>query len=145
MKTILRLIFLLITLITFSCKSYALDSVPYVMSGEFVMEEGTSDYSICGVDLYLLNKSEKDIKRINVVFFLFDEDGEPAVECCNKISAVLEEEIFAGEDRSFCMSLDSFMNSVPEELLIVDYLYLAKIEYEDGTVWEDPYGLVAFK
>ena len=37
------------------------------------------------------------------------------------------------------------MNSVPEDYLIIDYLYLSKIEYEDGTVWEDPYGLIAFK
>ena len=88
---------------------------------------------------------EDQIKRINLVFYLFDKDGEPASECSNKISAVIEKEFFAGEGDSFCMSLDTFITFVPEDFLIIDYLYLAKIEYEDGTVWEDPYGLIAFK
>ena len=85
------------------------------------------------------------MKKINLVFFLFDQDGEPAYECRSKISLEIERKISAGEKSTFCISLDNFMNSVPSELLMVDYLYLAKIEYEDGTCWEDPYGLIAFK
>ena len=139
-------VFLLcVVFVLVSCTSYSRDIVPYVMSGEFVMEEGASDYSICGVKFYLFNKSERDIKRINLVFYLFDKDGEPASECSNKISVVIEKEFFAGEGDSFCMSLDTFITSVPEDFLIIDYLYLAKIEYEDGSIWEDPYGLIAFK
>jgi len=128
-----------------ACKTYSLDSIPYVMTGEFVMEENAADYSICGVDIFLLNKSEKAIKNINLVFFLFDQDGEPAYECRNKISLEIERKISAGEKASFCVSLDNYMNSIPSNLLLVDYLYLAKIEYEDGSCWEDPYGLTAFK
>ena len=145
MNKIKHIVLMCLTCLLISCSCYSLDSVPYVMTGEFVMEEGAADYSICGVDLYLFNKSDKDIKRIYLVFFLFDKDGEPAMECSNKIYAVIEKEVFAGETENFCMSLDSFMNSVPEDYLIIDYLYLSKIEYEDGTVWEDPYGLIAFK
>lgn len=127
------------------CKTYSLEKIPYVMTGDFVMEESSADYSICGVDFFLLNKSEKEIKNLTIVFFLFDKDGEPAFECRSKISAQIEKDISAGEDCSFCMSLDNFMNSIPSEYLIVDYLYLSKIEYQDGSVWEDPYGLVAFR
>ncbi len=138
--------FLIIVLFLISgCKTYSLDSVPYVMTGEFVMEENAAEYSICGVDVFLINKSEKAMKKINLVFFLFDQDGEPAYECRSKISLEIERKISAGEKSTFCISLDNFMNSVPSELLMVDYLYLAKIEYEDGTCWEDPYGLIAFK
>ncbi len=145
MNKINRIVLMCLTCLLISCSCYGPDSVPYVMTGEFVMEEGAADYSICGVDLYLFNKSDKAIKRIYLVFFLFDKDGEPATECSNKIYAVIEKEVFAGETETFCMSLDSFMNSVPEDYLIIDYLYLSIIEYEDGTVWEDPYGLIAFK
>ena len=35
--------------------------------------------------------------------------------------------------------------AVTQDPLLVDYLYVSKIEYEDGSRWEDPYGLVAFK
>ena len=109
------------------------------------MEDGSADYSICGVNFYLLNQHEKNISKINIVFFLFDQDGEPACECRSKISVEIKLDIEAGESAVFCMSLDQFMNSVPEYPLLVDYLYLAKIEYEDGSVWEDPYGLTAFR
>lgn len=140
-KILITILFFILT----GCKTYSIDSVPYVVSGDFVMEENSADYSICGVDFLLLNKSEKEIKKINIVFFLFDKDGEPAFECRNKISAEIEICISGGETGLFCMSLDSFMNSIPEYLLQVDYLYLSKIEYEDGSIWEDPYGLIAFK
>ena len=76
-KILMTILFFILT----GCKTYSIDSVPYVMSGDFVMEENSADYSICGVDFLLLNKSEKEIKKINIVFFLFDKDGEPAFEC----------------------------------------------------------------
>ena len=138
---------LLMTVISFliNCKTYSLDSVPYVITGDFVMEENSSDYSICGIDFFLMNKTEKEIRSFNVVLYLFDQDGEPAYECNSKISADIEKSISSGDSASFCMSLDKFMNSIPSDSLIVDYLYLAKIEYQDGSIWEDPYGMVAFK
>ena len=146
-RKIYRILLFMMFLILFGtgCKTYSLEKIPYVMTGDFVMEESSADYSICGVDFFLLNKSEKEIKNLTIVFFLFDKDGEPAFECRSKISAQIEKNISAGEDCSFCMSLDNFMNSIPSEYLIVDYLYLSKIEYQDGSVWEDPYGLVAFR
>ncbi len=138
---------LLMTVISFftNCKTYSLDSVPYVITGDFVMEEKSSDYSICGIDFFLMNKTEKEIRSFNVVLYLFDQDGEPAYECSSKISADIEKSISSGDSASFCMSLDKFMNSIPADSLIVDYLYLSKIEYQDGSVWEDPYGMVVFK
>ncbi len=144
MKKLLILLSLMAALF-FSCKTYSFESIPYVMSGDFVMEDNSPDYSICGVDFFLLNKSEKDIKGMNIVFFLFDKDGEPAFECQNKISVSIEKSVDAGQTSSFCISLDKFLSSVPSDYLIVDYLYLSKIEYEDGTFWEDPYGLIAFR
>ena len=84
-------------------------------------------------------------KKINIVFYLFDQDGEPANECRSNISIEFELSIMPQEESRFCLSLDSFMNAIPETPLFIDYLYLAKIEYEDGSVWEDPFGLMAFK
>ncbi len=145
MKNFARVFIFVCTILLISCKAYSQDTVPYVISGEFVMNEDSEDYSICGVDFYLLNKSEKEIKTINIIFFLFDQDGEPASECRNKISVEVEKCLIGGESCSFCLSLDSFMNTVPASPLLIDYLYLGKIEYLDGSLWEDPFGLVAFK
>lgn len=127
------------------CKSYSIEPAPYIASGEFVMEEESTDYSICGVNVVVLNKSDKNICGMNLVFFLFDKDGEPAEECRNMLSFEIEKKIEGREQSSFCLNLDKYVNAVPEEKLQVDYLYLSKIIYEDGFVWEDPFGLVAFR
>ncbi len=140
-----RLFMVFVFLIFAGCKTWSFDTVPYVISGDFVMEENALDYSICGIDIYLVNKSEKEIKNISIVFFLFDKDGEPAYECRSKIAVEVDKDIAAQESSTFCISLDKFMNAIPQDLLLVDYLYVSKIEYEDGSRWEDPYGLVAFK
>lgn len=145
MKNAARIFLFILSMSVIGCKAFSQEMVPYVLSGEFVMEENSTDYSICGVDFYLLNKSEKEIKTINIIFFLFDQDGEPASECRSKVLVEVEKSLAGGESCSFCLSLDSFMNSVPSSPLMVDYLYLGKIVYEDGTEWNDPYGLVVFK
>ena len=148
MKKWLRFIAFAFAFFAAGCKGYSkdtFDSIPYLADGEFVMEEGAEDYSICGVNLFIFNKSEKNISSINTVFFLFDKDGEPASECRSKLSFEAEKTISAGEQVSFCISLDRYMNTIPSESLFVDYLYLAKIVYDDGSVWEDPLGLAAFK
>ena len=146
-KGLFRLTLFILVFFMAGCEGYSkdfFDSIPYLVDGEFVMEEGASDYSVCGVNLFVLNKSEKNIRAINIVFFLFDKDGEPASECRSKLSFELEKTITAGEEISFCISLDQYMNTIPSDELFVDYLYLAKITYEDGSVWDDPLGLAAF-
>ena len=92
---------------------------PYLVSGKFVMEEDSSDYD-------------------------FDSDGEPAQECWNQLSFDIEKIIDAEDSFEICLSLDSYMASVPQSQLRIDYLFVSKICYDDGSVWEDPYGLAAF-
>lgn len=144
-----RKVFILFTLLFclgFSaCSFMPLNSVPYMVTGDFVMEEACEEYSVCGIELLFFNQSDKRVKNFSIVFFLFDKDGEPARECSNRISFDIEKTVEARDSFSKCLSLDKYMKFFPEELLWVDYLYVSRIDYEDGTFWEDPYGLVAFK
>ena len=119
-------------------------SNPYLVSGNFVMEEDSSDYEICGAELKFYNRSEKKVTEFEVVFYLFDSDGEPAQECWNQLSFDIEKIIDAEDSFEICLSLDSYMASVPQSQLRIDYLFVSKICYDDGSVWEDPYGLAAF-
>lgn len=143
-KIIFRSIILFLSFFIISCKAYSKEIVPYIIDAKFSMEENSEDYSICGVNIFLLNKSEKNIKKINLVFFLFDKDGEPAEGCQNKLEFVVEKNLPASQSCSFCISLDKYLNTIPSEMLFVDYLFLSRIEYEDESVWEDPLGLIAF-
>ena len=117
---------------------------PYLVSGKFVMAEDSSDYEICGAELKFYNRSEKKVTEFEVVFYLFDSDGEPAQECWNQLSFDIEKIIDAEDSFEICLSLDSYMASVPQSQLRIDYLFVSKICYDDGSVWEDPYGLAAF-
>ena len=84
------------------------------------------------------------IKEFELVFFLFDSDGEPAYECPGRISFSIEKEIDPDEVFNICLSLDSYMIFVPQSLLEIDYLYVSKIVYANGSVWEAPFGFSAF-
>ena len=117
---------------------------PYLVSGKFVMEEDSSDYEICGAELKFYNRSEKKVTEFEVVFYLFDSDGEPASGCQNRLDFIIEKEVEPGGEFQNCLSLDSYMAVMPQSLLEIDYLYVSRILYTDGSVWEDPYGLVAF-
>ncbi len=128
-----------------ACKNFSIESLPYLAAGEFVMEADSENYSVCGLNFQFYNQSVKQVKEISVAFFLFDKDGEPARECSNRINLEIESRIEAGDSLKKCISLDRFMNQFPEETLYVDYLYVSRIEYEDGSLWEDPFGLTAFK
>ncbi|MBP5519674.1 MAG: hypothetical protein J6X84_03740 [Treponema sp.] len=136
------IVFFMAFLICFTAFSF--ENIPYQLNAQFVIDENSTDYQNCGVNIDFCNSSEKSVKNFEVVFYLFDRDGEPAVEYWDEISFIIENEVGLGELFSTCLSLDSYINEVPEYLLMVDYLFIRKIEYVDGSVWEDPYGLLAF-
>lgn len=126
------------------CSAFSLERSPYTIEADFVMDEETPLYKICGVDLSFYNLAAETVKEFEVVFYLFDSDGEPAYECPNRLAFSIEKEIGPDEDFSICLSLDSYMSFVPQYLLEIDYLYVSRITYADGSVWVDPYGFAAF-
>ena len=144
-KICLFFVFSLMYLFFSACSGIAMEPLPYIISGQFEMEENSVDYEVCGLNLFVYNKLEKEIKEMTVDFYLFDRYGEPAMECQNRISLIIEKEIGGNESAQLCIRLDNYMISIPSELLEVDYLFLSKIVYEDGSEWNDPVGLAAFR
>lgn len=145
MKTKFLKILCCFMLLVFSgCSAFSLERSPYTINADFVMDEESSVYKICGVELSFSNLATETVKEFEVVFFLFDSDGEPAYECPNRLAFSIEREIGSNEDFSVCLSLDSYMTFVPQSLLEIDYLYVSRITYTDGSIWVDPYGFSAF-
>ena len=129
----------------FGCSAFSSEKIPYIIFADFVMDENSSDYEICGVELAFYNKELKAVKEFTVDFFLFDKDGEPAFECSGRLSFDVIDDVESGENYNCCLSLDRYMRVIPEEALMVDYLFVSKIVYEDGSIWEDKFGLYAFR
>lgn len=126
-----------------SCQLLAKDSVPYLIDGKMVIEEST-EYQIAGFDFYLLNKSEKQISSFTVVFYLFDEDGNPPDYVKNSIVLTVKADVDSHDYLESCISLDKFFSSIPESPYTIDYLYISKIKYSDDSEWNDPFGLQVF-
>lgn len=137
-------LFMLICFLFSSCTLYGNNKLPYLIDGEMSIEE-SSNYNYGGVNLSLYNKSDSDITGFTVVFFLFDQDGNVPSVGRNNVVLNIDIEVAAGEKIEFCISLDNYLNEIPENLYVVDYLYLSKIQYADGSLWTDPFGISAFK
>lgn len=119
-----------------------LEKIPYQIKGEFVMEE-SEIYENAGFYFSFYNQSEKNIKEFTVVFYLFDEEGEPPSGARSNIVLSIETTVEGHEKLEDCISLDKYVYVVPEIPFTVDYLYVSKIMYEDGTEWTDPLGFYA--
>ena len=138
--------FLWICLVLFMtcCSLCAKEKTPYVGKGEFVLASESSDFEIAGVNLYFFNKSEKAVVGFTVVFYLFDEDGEPVSTGRSNIALAVQKVIEPMAAFEETISLDKYFVTVPESEYSVDFFYVSKIVYEDGTTWKDPLGMMSY-
>jgi len=114
---------------------------PYCIDGYVSLSSEAGEFKYAGMNITFYNKTDKNIKLITFTFFLYDEDGNPPFSGNNCITVDCMQEVKARETVDFCIGLDEYIAAVPEEPYQTDYLYAGRIEYEDGTVWDDPYGL----
>lgn len=136
-----------ILLLLFCARLYSVspkNPVPYAISGEIEMDEDASEYEIAGFKMEFRNLSDKNVVELTVNFYMFDEEGEPVSVGRSNVSLIVRAEIPAYETEERRISLDSYFYTVPDGLYTIDYLYVSKILYDDGSVWSDPYGLLYF-
>ena len=125
------------------CELFAKENLPYLIDAEMVIDD-SSEYEIAGLNFDFYNRDKRNVKSFTMVFYLFDDEGNPVSLGKNNIVLTVETSVNGGERVQGCLSLDSFLYEFPEERYQVDYLYLSRIEYEDDSVWSDPFGLLAF-
>jgi hypothetical protein len=123
--------------------SYSQDKQPYYMQGEVSIFSDTGDFKYAGVNITFCNNTEKDIKKIVLILFLSDFDDSSTFSGNNRIVSEYSKSIDALSTVGYCISLDDYSTAVPDTPYQIDCLYAARIEYEDGSVWEDPYGIYA--
>ncbi|MBR2106878.1 MAG: hypothetical protein IJ937_06400, partial [Treponema sp.] len=105
-----------------------------------ILTDDSEIYEYMGLELKVQNKSDVKIKGITIVFFLFDEDGEPTSNIKNNIVLNIGCDIPANGTLEDCISLDKYVYVFEDMLYSIDYLYISKIFYADGTTWNDPFG-----
>lgn len=122
---------------------YANAKTPYFIDGKINSQADNSE--ICSVDLNFYNKSEKKVIEYTVVFFLFDSNGEVYANTKNNFVFTVKNEILPNENFECSISLDDFFyEDCCDDLYSLDYLYVSQIKYDDGSAWQDKFGLSAF-
>jgi len=117
---------------------------PYLVQGNFIMDDSIyDDFSV--FEYAFENNSEKTVTAFCLVFYLFDSDGNPAVNGNPCITRLVKKEIGPGEILKSFFSLDEYLAVVPEEELQVEYLYVSRIEYSDGSEWKDRFGVLSLQ
>ena len=116
---------------------------PYAVSGTLENGTGKDAYRYAGMELRIFNRSDKAVLSCTVVFYVYDENGESPFTGTNSITADCCQYIDPQKEACVSVSLDGFLSETPAEPYQYDYLYISRIVYEDGSVWEDPYGVYA--
>ena len=117
-------------------------SLPYALSARMVTD-ASSVYEVAGIDFSFLNREKKAVKSFTMIFFMYDEDGNPPGIGNNGIKLEILVDIAAGECEEDLISIDQFLYEIPDIPYQLDYLYVSRILYEDGSEWRDPFGMYA--
>jgi hypothetical protein len=131
-KTVFLFIYFLIFVSGSSLQ--ARDICPYCINGYVSLVPESGEFKYAGMYITFYNRTDKNINLITFTFFLYDKDGNPPFFENNCITVDYVQEVRARDTLDFCIGLDEYVASVPDEPYQIDYLYAAKIEYEDGTV-----------
>lgn len=93
----------------------------------------------CSLEFDFTNLSEKEIKSFSLVLNVFDGDGCP-VFATSQVSFPFEKSVLPGEEVSGMLEFKEDVVMEENDFLMADYLYAERIEYFDGSIWEDPLG-----
>jgi hypothetical protein len=53
--------------------------------------------------------------------------------------------ISPSENKEVVLSLDRFIHIAPTEPYLIDFFYISRIEYSDGSIWADKHGVYGIR
>ena len=116
---------------------------PYRIQGEVSVGADAELYEYGYIALTFFNASKRTIRKFFAVVFLSGSDGESPFTEGNCVTLEYDENIAPRTTVRAEFGLDDYISEVPDEAYQIDFLYVSRIEYDDGGVWEDPYGVYA--
>lgn len=122
-----------------SCARY--EAAPYIVSApQQIIGEREGYFALAGVVFDLWNAARKDISSVTVSFLVYDSetDANP-LNGPNLVTARFNGIVPAGSSESFAVSLDARLFTIPAKPYRLDFFTIPRIEYTDGSAWEDPF------
>lgn len=140
MKKKFGLIFLvLFSILQFSCVLQY--DPPFILNKpDCIIGKREGLFDFVGVLTKFYNTSNKDIRSLEVSFDVFDRKTEksPFVNS-NHITSNFNSTIASGQGIELCVSLDSYVFTIPEEKYVIQNYCVRYILFADGTRWNDPF------
>ena len=118
---------------------------PYSVTAPVYRLAGPDD--ICtggGVFFDFYNKSEKEVVFIKVCMNIYDSGtGALAFAGASELTCGSSCHLQKSQKSNFCVSLDEYSLPGPDESLFIDNFFISRIEYSDGSCWNDRLGVYA--
>lgn len=125
------------------CDLVSDDPPPYVISRPVcVAGQCEGYYRFAGIDFDFRNTGKVAVAEMDVRCRVYDPvtKKNPFVGS-NDVSFSYRGSIAQGATASLRISLDEYAHVAPAEPYLVDFFTVRRIEYADGSTWEDPAGV----
>lgn len=137
-------VLLLGTCLLMSCGTIFNVDCPYVLNDPHVeLGYKADNHKYAGAYFEFFNDSSKTVKEFSVSFLLFDSDGKSPFIGSNQITSKIVTSLGPEQSDDFIVNLDPYLTVVPSEPYEMDFVFIKKIIYTDGSTWSDPMGMYA--
>jgi hypothetical protein len=72
---------------------------------------------------------------------LYDSEGNNPFVGSNNVVERVDGNVPSGASTAVLIPMDDYLTIVPDEPYKIDFMYVRKIEYADGSEWTDPFGM----
>lgn len=134
---------LALTMVLSACVLFPeIEAPPYVISDlSCKVGQVSGYYNYAGIEFDFYNKNNNTIRGFDVSCMVFDATTGTNPFMSSNIVKVAFTGNLSGESAGhFIISLDPYMYTAPLDPYIIDYFYIVKIYYSDGSTWEDNFG-----
>lgn len=135
------LINVLFCLLMASCSNSVWHEVPYYISDKKIVMQEDEDicrYAEAVFEFY--NNTDKEIESVEIVFFFFDDQNRPGM-FNYKIKTQVPCPVEARHAKAIKVSLDPYIGPDVKDQYKLGLSYLSRINYSDGSVWNDQWGV----
>ena len=118
------------------------ESPPFVITKPvFEIIERPYYFNYAGIVFKFMNQGREIVEKITVSFLLFDQrtQNSPFVGS-NRFEITRGDPVYPDQNREIIISLDKFIHVAPNEPYLIDSFYISKIQYVNGSVWQDKFG-----
>lgn len=100
--------------------------------------------AVGGVYFTFYNRADCSVTYLETRMNVYDrKTGKNAFTGQGTITSSSEVKIKSREKRELCIPLDDYITVVSSSGYIIDQFYVSCIEYEDGRIWKDEFGVYA--